>query len=157
MGFDDRCGKLSGRQGMAPRGLTVLLLEPDGSMRVALKNALKSLSVGVISARSTGRALEFCSTPHLRFSALVVGPSLFDAAPDSSLRPVLAVRKGLRVLGLIAGRLAPAGDTRMTPLGVCWALEGLGCQYSLLEEPWTGARLHPCLRELLGRSFEPAA
>jgi hypothetical protein len=155
MGSGISCGK--GRQRVEPEGLTVLLLEPKGILRVALKGALESLSVGVISARSAGRALEFCSTPHLRFGALVLGPSLLELALDTFVGRLLSVRKRLHVLALIAGEPPRAGESRMTPLAVCWTLERLGCPYSLLEEPWTGARLHPCLEELLGRSFEPAA
>jgi CheY-like chemotaxis protein len=147
----------SGRGVMELGRLTVLLLEPDGTVRAALKSALEELSTGVISARSAARALEFCKTAHLRFGALVVGPSLLDASLDTSLLRILSVRKELRVLALIAASLVPPDGSRMPPLAVCWALERLGCSYSLLDEPWTGARLRECLQELLGRSFEPAA
>jgi hypothetical protein len=137
--------------------LTVLLLEPDRTLRAALKTAFEELSTGVISARSATRALEFCKAAHLRFGALVVGPSVLDISLDTLLLHILSLRKELRVLALVAGSLVPPNGSRMTPLAVCWALERLGCRYSLLDEPWTGARLRECLQELLGHSFEPAA
>lgn len=137
--------------------MKVLLVERDGARRASLKTVLENRAVGVVSVRSAGRALELCSTPNLRFDALVLGPSLLEAGLASFIGRALSLRPALRLLVLAAGNLEPPGDSTMTPLSVCWSLERTGCEYSLLADPWTGPRLHECLRELLGRACEPAA
>jgi CheY-like chemotaxis protein len=134
--------------------LNVLLLERDGATRAAVKAVLEDHAVGVVSARSTERALELCKTPPLRLDALVLGPSLLEPGLRGFLGRVFSLRPALRVLALTAGNLDPAGGSTMTPLAVCWALESVGCEYSLLDHPWTGPRLHRCLEELLGGWLE---
>jgi hypothetical protein len=129
----------------------VLLTESDDRTRAAAEVVLENLGVGVIAARSAARALDLCNAAHLRFDALVLGPSLLDCGLDSFLRRVISVQKTLRVLALTAGDPHLAGGSTMTPLAVCWALERIGCEYSLLDAPWTGLRLHECLQELLAR------
>lgn len=138
------------------RELKILLTENDGRTRAAVKAALENLGVGVISARSAARALDLCNPAHLRFDVLVLGPSLLDLGLSGFLGRALSVQRALRVLVLTAGNLDAADGSTMTPLAVCWALEGIGCEYSLLDDPWTGPRLYRCLQELLARPWEPA-
>lgn len=140
-----------------PGEVKVLLLERDGPTLAAVKVALENLGVGVISAQSAARAVNLCSSPHFRFDVLVLGPSVLDPGLGSLLGRVLSSQTVLRVLVLTAGNLGPAGSSTMTPLAVCWALERTGCEYSLLDDPWTRPRLHRCLQELLERAYEPAA
>jgi hypothetical protein len=141
---------------MMPNEVKVLLLERDGVTRATAKVVMESLDVGVVSARSAGRALDLLATPHLRFDALVLGPSVLDAEVCGLLVRALSRKPALRVLALTVGDRRPAGGS-MTPLAICWALERGGCEYSLLDDPWTRPRLRQCLDELLGRAREPAA
>jgi hypothetical protein len=135
----------------------VLLLEEDRPTLTGVKATLESLGVGVISARSTARALDLCSAPHLRFGVLVLGPSLLDSGLGSLLERVLPLQGGIRVLVLTQGNSGPSKGSTMTPLAICWALECSGCEYSLLDDPWTGARLQGCLQELLARACRAVA
>ena len=157
MSLEHGYGKLGASDTKGLGEVKVLLTESDGLTRAAAKAVLENLGVGVISARSAARALDLCNAPHLRFDVLVLGPSLLDPGLDSFLKRVVTFQKALRVLVLIAGNLDPAGGSTMTPLAVCWALERIGCEYSLLDDPWTGPRLLRCLQELLARSCEPVA
>lgn len=150
-------GKRGASDETGRREVKVLLLERDGATRAVVKALLENFAVGVVSARSSGRALELCSTPHLRFDALVLGPSLLEAKLDSFLGRVLSLQPALRVLVLTSADLDPAGGSALTPLSVCWALERIGCEYSLLDDPWTGPRLHLYLQELLGARLRTGA
>ena len=157
MGLENGYGELGASYTKGLGQVKVLLTESDGLTRAAAKAVLENMGIGVISARSAARALDLCNAPHLRFDVLVLGPSLLDPGLDMSLKRVLSLQPGLRVLALTAGNRDPAAGSRMTPLAVCWALERIGCEYSLLDDPWTGPRLLQCLQELLARSCEPVA
>jgi CheY-like chemotaxis protein len=157
MSLESGYGKLSTPEGTEPGEVKVLLTESDDRTRAAAEVVLEDLGVAVISARSAARALDLCNAAHLRFEVLVVGPSQLDGGLESFLGRVLSVQKTLRVLALTAGNRHHAGGPTMTPLGVCWSLERLGCEYSLLDAPWTGPRLHQCLQELLARPYAPVA
>jgi hypothetical protein len=118
---------------------------------------LENLGAGVISARSAARGVNLCSIPNLRFDALVLGPSLLDPGLGSLLERVLSVQAAVRVLVLTAGNSDPAGSSTMTPLSLCWALECTGCEYSILDAPWTELRLQGSLQELLARTCKSVA
>ena len=150
-------GKLGASDNRGPGEMKVLLAESDGRTLGAAEVILENLGIGVISARSAAQALDLCYVAHLRFDVLVLGPSLLDSGLDSFLGRALSVQKTLRVLVLIAGSPHLAGGSTMTPLAICWSLERIGCEYSLLDAPWTAPRLHQCLEELLARPCLPVA
>ena len=150
-------GKLGASDNVGPGEVKVLLTESDGRTRGAAEVVLENLGIGVISARSAARALDLCNVAHLRFDVLVLGPSLLDSGLGSFLGSVLSLQKTLRVLVLTAGSPHLPGGSTMTPLAVCWALECIGCEYSLLDAPWTAPRLRQCLQELLARPCAPVA
>jgi hypothetical protein len=142
-------GKRRASRGVEQKVMKVLLLERDRATRSDVKVLLESVGVGVVSARSSGRAVDLCNTPHLRFDALVLGPSLLDPGLGGLLGRILSAQRALPVLVLTGDDPGLARGSTMTPLSVCWVLERAGCEYSLLDAPWTGPRLHQCLNELL--------
>ena len=68
--------------------MKVLLLERWRNAR-GREGRLAEPGRGVVSARFTGRALDFCNTQHLRFDVLVLGPSLLEPGLGGFLGRVL--------------------------------------------------------------------